>query len=301
MLRNLIVIVGVVALTGCGAVMVYKSEAADTLPGIPFYSKTAQYTHETKLARGEIVVSVSVTEKDADGGIVRAATYPLTGPLVLPVEQAANVESKFTRLLANADGKSFDAVGVLATNTLDSLRMLTGLPRTDEVMSNTIGYTMVVGPERYYINTRQPLIGTATGTYKLSADGTLTESTTTVTDDTVKTILSLFPISAKLSKDWDLSPPKTASSTDAVPSKNLLKIEAKSAARVTLYTLQRTPPVEDKKGPLKVSETEGLNPTVQLISRKVASGGDESSGKDDDKTSYKIQGTFTPPKAADGK
>src|SRR5690242_8942963 len=99
---RLATILSVLVLAGCGSIMVYKSESlGDPLPGIPFYSKRAQYTHETKWLRRELVVTIAVTEK-VGSGTQRVARYPAAGPIVVPGDRFAEVEAILEQLLTDA-------------------------------------------------------------------------------------------------------------------------------------------------------------------------------------------------------
>jgi hypothetical protein len=80
----------------------------------------------------------------------------------------------------------------------ETLKKLPKSSTQAKVLSNSWTLSMLVSPKPYYITNYQPLIGTATANYEFSPDGTLTKSSSTATDDTVKTLLSLFPITAKL-------------------------------------------------------------------------------------------------------
>ena len=55
--------------------------------------------------------------------------------------------------------------------------------------------TFVNYNETYYLNAKNPLSGSAKVDYKLAGDGTLTEASAEITNDTFKTIVSALPIS----------------------------------------------------------------------------------------------------------
>jgi hypothetical protein len=292
------VVLAAFALCGCGSIVVKQAgpNGPIDLPGIPFYSKSPQYTHETKSLRREIVVSVVVTEKSGKD-VLRVAYFPITGGLVVPATAAGKVEIGLERLLSQVNDKRFEDASLAAEKVLRQLAELRDLRSQDDLLSNTVGYAMVIGPERLYVNTLQPLIGTATGTYKLSSDGTLTEATATVTDDTFKTLVGLFPINAKLSQAWGLSKIQ-ATPTDATSAPTTVQIDASVVSKDTLVTLRRMPPDEHKPGPLKIVDALAGTDNVQLVSTEVASGAgkdDSNRQKTDDAPSYKIQGTITPP------
>jgi hypothetical protein len=297
---NKLILLAAFTLYGCGSIVVKQAgpNGAVDMPGIPFYSKSAQYTHETKWLRRELVVSVIVTER-AGSETTRVAHYPVTGGLVLPATAAQAVETWLGKLLGEAkDTWQFAEATAAAEKTVRDLQMLRDARAHDELLSNTIGYAMVIGPERLYINTLQPLIGTANSTYKLSGDGTLTEATTNVTDDTLKTILGLFPINAKLSQAWGLTKP-AATPIDGGRVPTAVEIDSSVVSKDTVITLRRLPPDDHKPGPLQITDGVAGTNNVQLVSTEVVSGAgkeESKSSKKDDASSYKIQGTITPPR-----
>ena len=292
---NKMILLAVLPLYGCGSIMVQQETPTGRtfLPGIPFYSKSAQYTHETKWLRRELVVSVVVTPGSDK---TRAAHYPITGALVVPATAAGDVETGLAGLLNDVKGESFDGARIAVEKTFRGFAVLRTVPAQDELLSNTVGYTMVVGHERHYVNTLQPLVGTASGTYKLSADGTLTDATANVTDDTLKTILGLFPINAKLSQAWGVTKPATAPA-DGAATPTAVQIDASVVSKDTVITLRRIPPDPKKPGPLQIADAVAGREDVQLVSTEILSG----EGKDDSKSpkkdtpGYKIEGTITPP------
>jgi hypothetical protein len=292
------IVLAALALCGCGSIVVKQegSNGPTDLPGIPFYSRSAQYTHETKWLRRELVVSVVVTERSGKD-VLRVAHFPITGGLVVPATAAGNVEIGLARLRTEVNRKRFEDASAVAEKALRELAALRDLRSQEELLSNTVGYAMVIGPERLYVNTRQPLIGTATGTYKLSSDGTLTEATATVTDDTLKTLLGLFPINAKLSQAWGLTKPERVPA-DGAPTPTDVQIETSVVSKDTIVTLRRIPPDEQKRGPLQIADALAGTNDVQLVSTEIANGAakdEPKSSKKDDTPSYKIQGTITTP------
>lgn len=309
MLRNLLVCGTVVALTGCGAIMVTANN--QQLDGIPFYSKVPVMTQETKLLKSELLVTFTLGKVGADGKMVLPLVYPPSGALVIAVKDRTAADEVVSQMYLDVAKKTtlLDAQTVVAA-ALAELKKRSTVP-TDETISNAWSVQMITGPQTYYINTRMPLIGTASGTYKLSPDGTLTEGTAAVTDDTIKTILSLLPINAKLSLQWGITAPPKLATESLVPgppaaATEVLRVDVAMVEQRTITTLRKVEKpilngdyVTPKPSP-PLLETDVNTGAVQLVSKEVVVGSGEEKAKPDT-TSYKIQGTFTPPKAPDAK
>jgi hypothetical protein len=309
------------AVAGCSSMQVYGPSAADPnqtgqLEGIPFYSRVPVATQETKLQRTELLVRIEALEIGAADTALQTTTFPPSGTLVLNPANRADVDAA----IATLDPKTHACVYAETLKSVGAvMKQLAALPVKpvkDEVVSNTWSVAMVLSPRPYFINTRQPLIGTASSTYKLNADGTLGEATAAVTDDTAKTLLSLLPITAKISKNWGLAGGGASDAAKAPTGIKSLatvtmacKLNVTVAERITLSTLRRALAVETPAAinaalasqplaPLTLDDARlGAN-RVQLVSVEVSSGDDKAAPE---KPSYKFSGSVTPPKPADGK
>jgi hypothetical protein len=237
------------------------------------------------------------------GKLVDSRTFPaLGGAHELDASQAGRLEALLVPLRKAAEDRSlvFPKVVALAATAADGIKELASRAPADRLVANTHTIIPIVTEERYYINTVQPLIGSSNSTYKLSADGTLLEATANVQDDTVKTLLGLFPINAKIADRWNVEAEK---STDgAVQSKAVAPAVVELVVTVVeqrqLYTLRKMRPTD--LAPLTIAQSQEAKPTVELVSVEMVT--DEPKPKPDT-TSYSInlQGNESPPKADDKK
>jgi hypothetical protein len=190
------------------------------------------------------------------------------------------------------------------------------------MVSNSWSVTMLADTMPRYVVTKIPIMGSSTASFKFAPDGTMTESNVAVTDDTAKTLLALFPITAKLSKQWDVNvtdaEAKSAETAryakkSAPPGVRALqkprlslvvKLETLISYSGTLYTLRklhRLPegsPLDEylklkgQSAPLTLGQAMTGTDGVQLVSA-APQGGD--SGKPEKSPAWQIQGTVTPP------
>jgi hypothetical protein len=300
----------VITFVGCANIEVYStregaSNTSGRLNGIPFYIKVPVLTQDTKLLKSDLMVQIDVTVDES--GTKQITHYPNVEPLKLDYTQE-NLELATGLIRALVDtgkkeGWTFAKTETQITKVIDYLiASKAKTPSLPEVVNNVWAVSMVVGPKQYYITNRIPLFGSASSTFKFASDGTLTEATSAITDDTAKTLLGLFPISAKLSNQWGI----TKQATAGAPTANI-QIEGKITSVKTLYSLRKitvldestnndlnlnlasTPP---KREPLSLSQALAGDGGVQLVSKEVQT--DSAKPKGDSKA-YQLQGTITPP------
>lgn len=319
------------ALTGCSTFDVYKSGDSTAQKGIPFYVKVPVLSQDTQLAEKQLLVQVTVSqvlvEEGQDEKVLTSQDFPPSGPLrLVDTPESRRALDDLIKSIPEGDGvayqdttRSVGGTGLpnLATRfpTLNIDKgQCSGLDSRLLTLANSWQSSMIVGPEVYYLTTKHPLFGSASFDFEFAADGTLTKASGTVTDETAKTILGLFPITAKLTKQWGLSE-QTAKSSDsqkALMAKILtngtkrvvVRVEATTTAVARVYALKKlrqltTADLQDRKyvssanAPLSLCNALNGTDGVQLVS---ISDGIAKPEKGDDASAWKLQGTATPPK-----
>jgi hypothetical protein len=304
--------------SGCANLKVYRTNSAtpaktEELKGIPFYIKVPVATQETKLLQRELLVKVDLSLVGPSGPI-RTASFPTSGPLRVndKPEVRRGIDNEIGNLLtAGASANTnFEKTSVEIVKALEKIAKLSPKPEPPSLLSNSWSLSMVVGPQPHYISGKIPFIGSATSNFKFSADGTLSEANSTVTDDTAKTLLSLFPIAQKLTDQWGLLPAdaKEIKSAGMVVPNPEIKVEVTVAGATTTYTLKKVKELtgnpsagkffDSAAGGPPLSLAEALNGTndVQLVSREIVEGKGNGGGAKPDAEAYQFEGTITPPK-----
>ena len=299
-------------LSACGGLTVYQGDAERK--GIPFYMKAPLCTQETSLLQSQLAVTFTITEvksgkPNAQG---RGAKFE-SATILLPDTRAARDEIE-KELPPNGAQKTIAA----ATSDPDVIVQRLGAEITAalkaipsnveiEVAKNAWDTSLVVDTSTtYYINTHTPPFGTAQGQFKFAEDHTLTEASSTVTDETGKTLLSLLPIAEKLKVQWGAVADPTAVAAPAAvgavgrpAAKKAIQVEvSRTLSPVkTVWTLRKiSRGVCTPANPLRLADatpSPGNAATAQLVSKSVLTdGGGE---KPEPKPSYQISGSITPP------
>jgi len=303
---------------GCANLEVYGPSSGtppkvdQLLKGIPFYIKVPVLTQVTKLVSSELVVGIDLSLVDAAGPF-KAAHYPASGPLRIQDDPVVrkSVDDLMSQLLKKTASTrmSFEAASDEVSASLNRVKGLKQNFDNPTLLSNIWSLSMVVGPQPHYITGKIPFIGSATSNFEFSADGTLTKASSTVTDDTAKTLLSLFPITAKLSDQWGLpkDAAKTTSNVKPEPAYDV-RIEITIVNVQTIYTLARIKEVPTGTAvasylgqaagdpPLILQEALAGKNGVQLISKEVVGARNDAGGVKSDSKAYQFEGTITPPK-----
>jgi hypothetical protein len=335
--RTAVIALPMLALAGCAGVVV--SDGNKDLKGIPFYIKVPVATQDTIRAISEIAVQFKVSEileVDGKSKVSRSTDAPSSGPIRMadtsPVRAILDAE---VRKLNEGDPNYDRTVRAVDQMVVSRLIPLTVVPVTEQtcgaqevpVFVNSWSISMVADPKRYYIVTKQPLIGSSNTTFKFSPDGTLTDASADVTNDTAKALLALFPISAKLSNQWNITPPengeKAAAEVEllfkgyrdaaragkkAIQIRKIVVVDATVSTVKTVYTLRKGQhlgqdadlnsylTLRNSSAPLALCDgVRGVN-GVQLIS--VGPPDEQADGKtpDKDAKAWQVHGVVTPPK-----
>ena len=213
---------------GCTTLDVYNSAEVHQ-KGLPFYTRAPVMIQESAVALPAWDIQLEVVdESDATktsrfpdspmnvlaGDRTRSAVRDAQAMLDQWVEQHPNAT------ITQARSEASQVFGTIAMSASEvSARELLGRA---ELISNTYRVESQLSPSRYFVNARNPLIGTSTADFKLNSDGTIGEASATVTDQTASTLLGLVPVSAYLSKQWGLTAPAKPTATS---NKNLTILE----------------------------------------------------------------------------
>lgn len=323
----------VFSLVGCAGVEVSDDKS---LKGIPFYVKVPVATHETVLNEGELVVSFVVSKIVQAGETIKvmhSTTLPYAGPLRIPENKRDELERALKKLPDQPSAVYENTVrdlSALLTTDIASLAR----PQTNEqtcanistsTISNSWSVSMVADATPRYVVMKIPFMGSSSSSFKFAPDGTMTDSSVAVADDTAKTLLALFPIKEKLSKQWDVNETDAESKSpgttlfaqrvfplvlDAKPKPPSLAVRLETFVSYSkvLYTLRRVHrfaegaslddylKLRGQTTPLTLCQAMSGTGGVQLVS--VVPQGSES-GKPEKSPAWQIQGTLTPPKTDD--
>lgn len=270
--------------------------------GVPFRVKIPIWVQETIIAEYGWRVRFEVTDSDNEKPIM----VPAAGPALIKCgaeDQIFRIANVLVRSAQRMESKELAAARLNANlkKFLDAGNF--DIKNCQETIRNTLMQEMRISSSPYFINHPVPLFGTSTGTYKFAPDGTLSEASTTVTDETAKTLLGLFPIKEELIERW-IPDDKDGGSEKSFRAPAII-ITLTLSPQVTKYTLRQDQVADDGAlsshprpalgEPLKlehVSARPEKGQRVELIS--VERSGDETPAKASPKA-FKIQGSIIPP------
>lgn len=204
-IRTFAAIVGCLAATlvglGCGAAMRVR-QGTNKLSGIPFYVKEARCLHQEVF----VMPYARLTFQALEGGKITfsetatiSESYYLTdstvAQLVGLINGTADVSSMTTEDVERKIGTDWIAIKNEAAKNDVYARAKDGSWPKYLVANSSVPKTFVNYGTVYYVNQTVPFAGSAKADYKLATDGTLTEASGEVTEDTLKTVLGALPIS----------------------------------------------------------------------------------------------------------
>lgn len=214
---------------------VYKEpDLENMLPGVPFYVKKGQLTHETSYL--EKLISCTLTKKKV---ILGDQNEPIQHDIeivgVKTFSQSSENKNNFTTMcekLAQAQQEKNSDEQLKhweqAWDIFDKrLTPYEGkIPTKSELQiegnelkqSNFVDYSNI-----YYFNKQQPLIGSSNLEIELAADGTLTKTMAQSQDSTFEKLLELLPIDSLISK--------TKPETEIPQIKHLREVDEKEIAK----------------------------------------------------------------------
>lgn len=284
------------SIAGCAGVSVSKDADTAPLKGIPFRIKVPVWVQETRISETGWMVHFEIHNGDPK---TTPVTVPAGGDVLVPCATINGIQAQAQAIQAKAVGASDIAGAVdIVKQQLPSLTAMAPDPDCRIIASNALKQESRISSSEYYITHMIPLFGSGSGEYEFNADGTLTKASSTVTDDTAKTLLALFPIREKLLQRWKAQP--AAALVKGAKPPPPFTVDAVLTPRVTVYTLRKnlgTPggasPVIGK--PLDLTAARGGDGGIELVSIERSAGGGD---KGDDDAAWKIQGTIAPPAPA---
>jgi hypothetical protein len=191
---------GVLFGTGCGAALRVR-QGKNAIDGLPFYVKEAKCVHQQVLVMPYYRVTLQTMQGDKVTGAQTATvseSYYLTDPTVAQlsdlVSGTADVSSMTTEDQQRTVGNDWTAIKKQGANDVYA-KAADGSWPVYVVANSSAPKVYVDYGTVYYINGKVPLAGSLKTDYKLANDGTLTEASGELTNDTLKTILGALPIS----------------------------------------------------------------------------------------------------------
>lgn len=296
------------SLGGCAGLRVSSLGAVDPvtqqptrteLPGIPIRIKEPVWVQETKiLETGWQIQFVVKKAGSKDPGF----RIPEGGPMIVSCASGKAVNNAVSAIIQGIDTSAKeDAIREQLRKQLPVVSQLdaTNSPDCRKTVGNVLKQDSRLSHKAYYVTNVIPIFGSGSGTFKLASDGTLTEATTSATDDTAKTLLGLFPIKEKLTLRWGIDKKPDPAGFGLV--KSLFTVEADLTAQRLLYTLRKdltpqtaadTATLQRPQLPAPLSLASVDTGVAELVS--VENGDAPPSAKPDPKA-YKISGAITPP------
>lgn len=186
-------------LNGCATyrVMRYDGQgrAYRNVPGVPFYVKRAVCRQETVLQQDVRKLTLQIDSFVYNQGGVFLETRRLSPDREAIVSASVLQSGPFVHLRSLIERMSDKDSVLTALERLPAFDPSNWRTERLLLVSNQTAPSQYVDySNQYYMNVDRPLIGSASVTAKLASDGTLTESTAEVKDETVQSFLSLIPI-----------------------------------------------------------------------------------------------------------
>lgn len=185
---------------GCGSALQVR-QGKDNINGVPFYVKEAKCVHQQVLIMPYYRLTLQTMQGEKVTGSQTATVseaYYLTDPIVAQfvdlISGTADGTSMATEQLQTTIGNDWTAVKAQGANDVYAKAADGTWPKYVVANSSTPKVYVNYGTV-YYINGKQPLSGSVKADFKLANDGTLTEASAEITNDTLKTVLGALPIS----------------------------------------------------------------------------------------------------------
>lgn len=265
-------------------------ENAKELDGIPFYAKKLGCKHEVVWLEPVYTLTLEEVNLDASGKEQVSANR---GSGSLSLSQYRNE----TRGVFQALAVGNDVLGPWRTLLSGTQpHVPAGFPRGDDriLVSNLNSPTLYVDNSvQYFLNVHQPLAGSAKLSWKLAADGTLTEGTAEVEEKTLETVLS----NVKDMVSSGITPTKQTLLTSSAPLQQFKLTVTVSAYKHTLSQIDRegmTPCGVLPPAPSTEPGT-GFNIDQWTYAREYIAGSASDDKEEDDKP-IKVSGQIVLPK-----
>jgi len=314
-----------ITLAGCSVYHIEEdsSDSKESIPGIPFYVKTAQLVQTTRFARVWNVVTLTVTWQGQDGKpasksysfnidpcntdiadlrqwsaqpaspnkVAKAFKDKLSkkGALLSSAQLHRQIDINFEKCRQETNSDLAKKAGVdFGLAPAEHVR--------EEFLSNQVDKKMVVDYSRkYYFNVRAPLFGKADGNVTLNPDGTLSKGEAHIS---MEKLGDMFPLKEILLDKWGINvgprnKGRTPSQTAPVVEK--VDISIKETGRV--YVLTKKWPLFQQHvkstTPLKVCDALNGQADIKVLNFALAS---SSHKKKDNSKAIKIAGSIQMPK-----
>lgn len=205
--------------SGCYTYRIYSRDGEKSfdnkVPGLPFYSVKAVCEKETAWIEPEHSLSVSGILEVGTGSEASQTVVSLLSrsfslgqfrshlykklPVLRSAVRAGDATSALRICKELEKLPEFVPVGAMTDQQLGSLGL-----HEQVYLEGNIQRT-VARPDysrRFFLNAKRPPIGTASISGKLAADGTLTESSASVADETLSSLVGLFPVKERFQSMW---------------------------------------------------------------------------------------------------
>jgi hypothetical protein len=244
-IRGSIVIVACATASGCAVYTVRNSSGA--VAGIPFYKKVGACLHETVRLQNLYRIAIQIVGPAPENKPVLARERVITQAEY----QGGNMQKLRAEVVAGT--KTYNEI----VTTFESLAAY--VPSANPVTvvaSNGVTPAAIIDyATLHHVNVKRPWIGSATATVKLASDGTLTETTATIEDKTVETILGTLPIKEVLTARLVPTDPTRTLSRDPNPSYELV-VEPIVIRYTLTKTVAMTSPICPPAAALEVNATD---------------------------------------------
>ncbi len=302
-INAVVLIISMLFLTGCSAFSIYCKEGADIekKKGVPFYQKVGKYKKTTVITRTWVEIQFILDTLKEDSTTVEKSekrsvyVHPDSLPLLAISEGIKMFQSTDSTQISDIDtaiNRFFESSYTQGINRLSSTQIYQATDiRTEttnflkeSLISKSIDMiTEVDYTKTFYFNSTIPFFGTANGTIKLAADGTITEGTASADNTKLADLLPLKEYAEKV-----LGIPSSADKSVQKPPKRIT-ISANNMGYS--YTLTKTFDLSYRKKPefetpLAFAEATGI------IREVIGAGGKKA--EDDD--SINITGKINLPK-----
>lgn len=283
-----ILLVLTVSSLGCGDLYRIKAHNATTPGGIPFFAMSGACLQQTVRANPYYLLTLKIT---VESGPVSSDTVKLS--------PAGHASADFQALLNELD-KGTPDLGSVQTAWSFLKQRQSFDPHTETagefILSNSSKVVPIVDyAHEYDINSRKPLSGSASSSFKIGSNGTLTDAQAQVQDNTLSTILSALPLSDLIKTAAGIAA-KAGAAAAQNPETAKFSLEQEERLITTTYSITSPLTAADpycKTGPALTSTTSGASLLVADVGAKDASG--KAAPKED--TSIGISGTITLPKS----
>ncbi|HEX8246084.1 MAG TPA: hypothetical protein VF541_21390 [Longimicrobium sp.] len=216
-------------------------DSYNAIPGIPFYVKRAACRHETVYQENILHVRLLIEELtiSPEGSVSKRDTVFDRDKLV-PGDAAgqAMLQTLKDRIRQGTTDKAPVIEAFSGLTAYDPAGDWSQPGRSVVISNQTTSTTFVDYSTTYYMNTQRPIVGSASNTFKLAPDGTLSEGSATVEDKSLETIAGFVPFKDILTRI--VTPTPAPSIAFAVGPTKRFQYTLISEAAPVLHTLART-------------------------------------------------------------